>query len=98
MKLKGSQRKYLRSLAHSYNPHIIVGKDKLSTGSLNSIMSCLEANELIKIKFIDKQFMIESKSVLGEKLECDIVGDIGKILIVYKKNYDKTENNIVIPD
>ena len=98
MKLKGSQRKYLRSLAHSYNPHIIVGKDKLSTGSLDSIMSCLEANELIKIKFIDKQFMIESKAVLEKKLECNVVGDIGKILIVYKKNYDKAENNIVIPD
>ena len=97
MKLKGLQRKYLRGLAHNYNPHVIVGKNELTEGSINSIMKCLEANELIKVKFSDKTCMLNSKSFIEEKLDCHIVADIGKIIIVYKKNTDKTENCIVIP-
>ena len=96
--MNGSQRKYLRGLAHNYKPQIIVGKNELTEGSLNSMMKCLESKELIKIKFSDKDYMFSSKEILEEKLDCHIVGDIGKILIVYKKNFDKTENNIVIPD
>ena len=96
--MNGSQRKYLRGLAHNYKPQIIVGKNELTEGSLNSMMQCLESKELIKIKFSDKDYMFSSKQILEEKLNCHIVGDIGKILIVYKKNFDKTENNIVIPD
>ena len=45
--MNGSQRKYLRGLAHNYKPQIIVGKNELSEGSLNSMMKCLESKELI---------------------------------------------------
>ena len=96
--MNGSQRKYLRGLAHNYKPQIIVGKNELTEGYLNSMMKCLESKELIKIKFSDKDYMFSSKQILEKKLDCHIVGDIGKILIVYKKNFDKTENNIVIPN
>ena len=96
--MKGSQRKYLRGLAHSYKPQAIVGKNELTEGALNSIMRCLDTNELMKIKFSDKEYMMSSKNILEDKLNCHIVGDIGKILIIYKKNFDKTENNIVLPD
>ena len=96
--MNGSQRKYLRGLAHNYKPQIIVGKNELTEGSLNSMIKCLESKELIKIKFSDKDYMFSSKKMLEEKLDCHIVGDIGKILIVYKKNYDKTDNFIVLPD
>ena len=96
--MNGYQRKYLRGLAHNYKPQIIVGKNELTEGSLKSMMKCLDSNELIKVKFSDKDYMSSSKQILEEKLDCHIVGDIGKILIVYKKNCDKTQNNIVIPD
>ena len=96
--MKGSQRKYLRGLAHNFKPHVIVGKNELTDGALSSIMTCLEAKELMKIKFSDRNYMKSSKSILENSLNCHIVGDIGKILILYKKNFDKTENNIVIPD
>jgi len=52
----------------------------------------------MKIKFSDREYMKSSKSILEDSLNCHIVGDIGKVLILYKKNFDKTENNIVIPD
>ena len=42
--------------------------------------------------------MIESKPIIEKKINCHIVGEIGKILIIYKKNHDKSENFIVIPD
>ena len=96
--MKGSQRKYLRALAHNYKPQVIVGKKALTEGSINSISTSLEANELIKVKFSEKKCMLASKNTLEDKLDCHIVGDIGKILILYKKNFEKTENNIVIPN
>ena len=97
-KLNSRQRKYLRGLAHSYKPHVIVGKNELIEGSFHSISLALDVNELIKIKFNSKSYMIDSKDILISKLECHIVGDIGKILILYRRNIDKTENYILIPD
>ena len=96
--MKGSERKYLRGLAHNYKPHLIVGKNELTKGALSSMMAYLEAKELMKVKFSDREYMKSSKSILEDSLNCHVVGDIGKVLILYKKNFDKTENNIVIPD
>jgi RNA-binding protein len=49
-RLKGSQRKYLRGVAHSYKPLVQIGKEGLSEGVLGAIDDALEAHELIKVK------------------------------------------------
>ena len=97
MKLKGSQRKYLRSLAHHLNPQVIVGKNKLSDSTINFINESLDIHELIKIRFNDNKFKNISKESLEELTNSDIVGDIGKILILYRYQEDDELRKIQLP-
>ena len=87
-KLKGSQRKHLRSLAHSYKPFVIVGKNELNDGSIKFINNCLDEHELIKVKFNDRTYMKSLIQDIEKILNCNIVGDIGKTLILFRYNID----------
>ena len=50
MTLTSKQRKYLRALAHSLDPYIIIGKNGLSISAINSIIKALSDHELIKVR------------------------------------------------
>ncbi len=96
--LTGKQRKYLRSLAHSYKPHVIVGRNLLNDGTLHSIELTLTANELVKVKFPSKDEMNSLKDKIVSELQCHIAGDIGKTLIIYRPNQEIEKNRIIIPE
>ena len=51
--LKGSDRNYLRGLAHQLKPVVHVGKTGLTPNVLAAIDEALEHHELIKIRFQD---------------------------------------------
>ena len=53
--LKGSQRKHLRGVAHSYKPLVQIGKEGLSESVVRAIDTALEARELIKVKIAAKR-------------------------------------------
>ena len=91
MKLTGKERKSLRALAHSFVPQVYVGKNELTEGSILSINQALDSKELIKIKFFDNNCKSKSLDVIENTLNCNVVGNIGKILILYRqhKNPDK---------
>ena len=86
--LKGSQRKQLRSLAHNYKPFAIIGKNELNDGSIKFINNCLDEHELIKVKFNDRTYMKSLIQDIEKILNCNIVGDIGKTLILFRYNID----------
>ena len=66
--LKGSQKKYLRGLAHSLNPVVTIGRGWLSRQVIRSIDEALETHELIKIKF--KEFKEkEQKKAICRQIE-----------------------------
>ena len=96
MNLKGKQRKYLRGLAHHYKPHVIIGKNELTKGSLNSINESLESKELIKVKFFDNLCKNKSISIIETSLKCFVIGNIGKILIIYRQNEDVDKRKIIL--
>ena len=97
MELKGTQRKYLRSLAHHLNPHVIVGKNKLSNNTINFIQELFNIHELIKVKFIDGNYKKSLKVKIPQIFDCHIVGDIGKILILYRQQEDLDLRKIDLP-
>ncbi len=97
MKLKGYQRKYLRSLAHDLKPTAFIGKNDLSAGVYSSIDDAFKNNELIKIKLFNKDDFDKLVSSLEENCNCSIVGSIGKILIAYRKNIDPEKRKISLP-
>jgi len=96
--LKGSQRKYLRGLAHSHKPLVQVGKEGLSENVLGSIDTNLEAHELIKVKIAAERDQREQLvPVIEERLNCECVGTVGRMAILYRENSDPEKRKIAVP-
>ena len=99
--LKGYQKKYLRELAHSLKPVIIIGQKGITDPLLQSIDDSLDAHELIKIKFIDYKEKDQKRSLLIQietSLKCQVAGLIGHVAIVYREHSDLEKRKIALPD
>ncbi|MCQ2814742.1 MAG: YhbY family RNA-binding protein [Bacilli bacterium] len=90
--LTQSQKKQLKALASKLDVKYQVGKKEITESLLNMLSNALTAHELIKIdimKSIDKPIM-EIALDLSSKLNADIVQVVGRAIVLYKKNKDKT--------
>ena len=96
MALTSKQRKYLRALAHSLDPYIIIGKNGLSSSSINSISKSLLDHELIKLR-IKVGIIKDIAPLIEKKTQSFVVGTIGKIIILYKKSDEIKDSNIKLP-
>jgi RNA-binding protein len=96
--LKGSQRKYLRGVAHSYKPVVQIGKEGLSESVIRAIDTALEAHELIKVKIAaDRDEREEFVPLIEARVSCECVGTVGRIAILYRENPDPEKQNIKAP-
>ncbi len=96
--LKGSQRKYLRGVAHSYKALVQIGKEGLSDGVLGAIDAALEAHELIKVKIAAERGEREAfVPLIEERLSCECVGTVGRIAILYRQHPDPDKRSITYP-
>ena len=96
--LKGSQRKYLRGAAHSYKPLVQIGKEGLSENVLGAIDTALEAHELIKVKIAAERDQREQfVPVIEERLNCECVGTVGRMAILYREHPDPENRKITVP-
>ena len=79
MKLRGKQKRYLRSQAHHLQPIFQVGK-----GGLND--EALEKRELIKITLLQNTDEVaeEVAEELTAAIHCDVVQIIGRVLVLFK--------------
>lgn len=88
-KLKGSSRKYLRSLAHSLKPVVMVGQKGLGGQLTASVDAALNDHELIKVKFLEfKEEKKEMAREIAAATKGDVVGIIGNIAIFYRQHPD----------
>lgn len=95
--LKGSQRKHLRGVAHSYKPLVQIGKEGLSASVLQAIDTAIEANELIKVKIAaDRDDRQQIVPVIEERLNCECVGTVGRIAILYREHPDPEKRKITV--
>lgn len=98
--LKGSQRKYLRSLAHDLKPAAFVGQKGVTNAVINEVNEALEANELIKVKFIDfkeKKIKVKLAMEIAELTKSYLAGLIGHVAIYYRENNNVEKRRIIIP-
>ena len=98
--LKGSQRKYLRGLAHNLNPAAAVGQKGITDALLEEIEESLEASELIKIKFVefkDKQSKKELVDEITKRTDAFVAGMIGHVAILYRQHPDPDKRKIRLP-
>ncbi|MCP3943073.1 MAG: YhbY family RNA-binding protein [Desulfobacteraceae bacterium] len=98
--LKGSQRKYLRGLAHKLNPSALVGQKGVTSSLTNEINTALDAAELIKIKFTDHKEK-ELKTALVEEIasvtQSHVAGMIGHVAILFRQHPDPEKRKIKLP-
>ena len=86
-KLKGSQRKYLRSLAHHLKPVVMVGKNGVSEKLMASVNAALNDHELIKVKFVEfKEDKKEISKEIEQSTKSEVVEIIGNIAIFYRQH------------
>lgn len=98
--LKGSQRKYLRGLAHNLNPAAVVGQKGITPTLLEEIETALDASELIKVKFVEfkeKEVKKELSDQIAEKTCSHIAGMIGHVLILFRQHKDASKRKITLP-
>ncbi len=100
MALKGSQKRYLRGLAHKLNPAAFVGQHGVSPSLMEEIDKALDAAELIKVKFVDHKDK-EIKTALVDEI-CQgsgaaLAGMVGHVAILFRQNPDPEKRKIKIP-
>lgn len=95
LQLEGSQRRYLKRLAHSLKPMVHVGKNGVSDNLILSVDKALNDHELIKIKFLDyKTERRELSKSIAEKTGCELVDIIGNVALLYRQSPDKDKRKI----
>lgn len=96
--LTGVQRKHLRGLAHSLDPVVHVGQNGLTEGVLAEIDHALGHHELVKIKIAaDRDERREIAGRIVERLGPELVGSIGTMAILFRRNPDREARKIRLP-
>ena len=96
--LKGSQRKYLRGVAHGYKPLVQIGKEGLSESVVRAIDATLESRELIKVKIAAERDEREQfVPIIEARVNCECVGTVGRMAIFYREHPDPEKRKIAVP-
>ena len=96
--LSSSERKYLRGQAHHLEPVVLIGKNGIKDGTIESINKVLQTRELIKIKFREvKDEKLSLSEKIAKKSHSEIVGLIGHTLIIFRLNPDSEKQQIHFP-
>lgn len=96
--LIGSERRYLRSIAHHLQPVVHVGKTGITPSVLAETDRALEHHELIKVRFLDHK---EAKKTLSQTIaaetQSEMVGLVGHIAIFYRQHPDPEKRSVSLP-
>jgi RNA-binding protein len=90
MAVTDKQKRYLKGLAHSLKPVVMVGNSGLTDSVLAEIDNALEHHELIKVR-ISGQERAERKAMLEDiasRTDSDLVQVIGNIGGFYRQSKD----------
>lgn len=95
LELSARQRKFLRGLAHGYEPIVHLGKSGLTDAVAAQIDRALDDHELIKLRYVDGK---EEKNALAaaieERLSCSEVGRVGHVSVFYRPQADPEKRKI----
>ena len=98
MNLSTKNRAYLRSLANTISPSLILGKGEADTKFLEAADHALEAHELIKINVLPNASKTPDEFLeeLCLLLKAEPVNRLGRVLTIYRPN-EKKKQKIVLP-
>ena len=94
--LTGKQRGYLKKLAQTVQPAVIVGRAGVTDAVMQTIDEYLTANELLKVA-IQEGAELEAKETanqVADELKADFVQAIGRRFVLYRRAKDPAKRNI----
>lgn len=91
MELTSKRRAYLRKKAHDLDALVRIGKDGVSDNLIQSILDAIESRELLKVKILQncEEEKMEIMEQLSQCKEFEVVGIIGRTIILFRENKDK---------
>jgi RNA-binding protein len=96
--LDGSERKYLRGLAHSLNPLVHVGRSGLTDAVIEATRRALDEHELIKVKIAaDRDERERIAEAIRTRCDAELAGSVGTIAILYRQQPDPERRRIELP-
>lgn len=97
MNLTKKQIQYLKSLAHSLKPVVMIGSNGFTEGVLAEIEQALNYHELIKIKISaeERETKLLIVDAVVRETQAVNVQVIGNILVLYKQN--SKDKKITLP-
>ena len=86
IELTPAERQYLKGLAHSLNPVVMIGNQGLSDPVMREISISLDAHELIKIRVQgdDREQRTAMMEQICDELDAAPVQHIGKLLVIWR--------------
>lgn len=97
--LTGKQNRHLRSLAHSLDPVVHIGKHGWTEGLRDELDRALDDHELIKVK-LGRESPLEPQELvhtLADELSAHVAQSIGAILVVYRRHPKKPKIRLPAP-
>jgi RNA-binding protein len=96
--LTTKQKQVLKGLAHPLSPVVLIGKEELSPGVIETIKNELINHELIKVKIGSNCGLEKHSSAqkITEQTESSLVQVIGKTIVLYKANPKRAKNKRII--
>lgn len=91
--MTSKQRAYLKGLAMTMDPILNVGKSNVTPEMVTSVDEAIEKRELIKIGVL-KNCMDDPRAIaetLAERTHSEVVQVIGKKIVLYRKNKNKSK-------
>jgi RNA-binding protein len=97
--LSSRQRSRLRSLAHSLEPAVLVGRAGMTDAVVREVDDALEARELIKIRLPgDREERADAAAEVAERTRSQLAGLVGRIAILYRRNPDPARRTVDLPE
>lgn len=94
--LTGAQKTFLRGLGQTLEPSLKVGKGGLTPAFFKELQRLLNADELVKIRFLgaDRHERASLIAQLADEGRCVCVGAIGATALFYRQQADPAKRKI----
>lgn len=92
MAVNDKQKRYLRGLAHTLKPVVMIGNKGLTDTVIAEADNALERHELIKVRVsgADKAQQNDMLNTIADKTQSDIIMIIGHVAALYRSAEEPT--------
>ena len=86
--LSPAERKALKARAHKLEPVVMIGTKGLTDELVKEVDLALKAHELVKVRApgLERDAREEALKTLCERTSAEPVQQVGKVLVLYRKN------------